>query len=92
MHKISKVAKSFGQLLKIFLKNNCQKICTIQIFVVPLPSISPTNVYDALQLMNYRGISSPIKILAHNILIGLFTTRKVILYYIYGNIHYQERR
>ena len=30
----------FWKTFKIFLKNNCQKICTIEKFVVPLHSIS----------------------------------------------------
>jgi len=38
--KINNIAKSFGQLFKIVENFSCQKICTIQKFVVILHSIS----------------------------------------------------
>ena len=41
----------FWKTLKFFLKNNCPKICTIQIFVVPLSSISAINDFVAPQLV-----------------------------------------
>ena len=71
----------FWKTFKIFLKNNCQKICTFQKNVVPLHSISPLCEKTGLRpdriqtatLTEYRLIYSAIK--------------KITLY-IYGNIHY----
>jgi len=37
---MSNITKSFGKLCKFFLKNNCQKICTIQKKVLPLHRFS----------------------------------------------------
>ena len=37
--KMCNMTKSFGKLCKIFYKNNCQNICTIEIIVVLLHRI-----------------------------------------------------
>ena len=38
---LQSLAFLFWKTFENFIKNNCQKICTIEKFVVPLHSISP---------------------------------------------------
>ena len=102
MAKNKSFAFLFWKTFKIFLKNNCQKVCTFKKNVVPLHSLYNHRCLNGLLSEVYRsliGLLSEsyrtfIGVLSdfYRSLIGISSThlKRFIIFYIlyYGNIHY----